>query len=140
MNEFKIIGRVNFIEYKVFESGLCLTRVLLSKKVKEEYQTYPITFFNTKDYECANEIAENIKKGDYIKATGKLNINKFKTKTGQDVENIELIGFGFKKVVYSESEGKYIETIDEVDNDKFSTTEKTPIAEGLDDYVEGVTF
>lgn len=140
MNEFKIIGRVNFIEFKTFESGLCLTRVLLSKKVKEEYQTYPITFFNTKDYECAFEIADKIKKGDYIKATGKLNINKFKTKTGQDVENIELIGFGFKKVVYSESEGKYIEAIDEVDNDKFSTIEKTPIAEGLDDYVEGVTF
>lgn len=128
MNNFEIIGRVNFIDIKYLESGKVYTRVLISEKQKDDtFSTFPITFFNTKSENTAEKIAETCQKGDYIKAKGKMNVDKFTDKFGQNREQISLMGFEFNKVVWSDAEKKYIDFYKEncVENDRYSTVEKT---------------
>ncbi len=128
MNEFTVTGRLNFIDIKFLESGKVYTRVLISEKQRDgNFVSYPITLFNTQSKSTAEDIVEKCTKGDYVRISGKLNINKFTDKYGQKRENIELIGFEFSKVIWSETERKYIDVYEEncVDNEKFSTIEKT---------------
>ena len=110
MNKFEILGRVNWIEIKYSEKGSCFTKILLAKKLpkKDEYESFPITFFNTKNGETAERLAETVKEGDYIRVTGKLGINRYipkgQTRVKEDgaVENgnIAIIDFeGFKDEV-----------------------------------------
>ena len=126
MNEFTLSGRVNFIDIKYLESGKCFTRVLLSLKERNgEYVSYPITLFNTSKGTTAEDMAEEVKKGDTVEIKGKLTIDKFKSKTGEDVERIGLIGFEFAKLAWDDRQKKYIKVTSE-DTNKFSEVEKTP--------------
>ena len=126
MNEFTLSGRVNFIDIKYLESGKCFTRVLLSLKERNgEYVSYPITLFNTSKGTIAANIAEEVKKGDTVEIKGKLTIDKFKSKTGEEVERIGLIGFEFAKLAWDDRQKKYVKVTSE-DTNKFSEVEKTP--------------
>ena len=126
MNEFTLSGRVNFIDIKYLESGKCFTRVLLSLKERNgEYVSYPITLFNTSKGRIAEDISEEVKKGDTVEIKGKLTIDKFKSKTGEDVERIGLIGFEFAKLAWDDRQKKYIK-VTSADTNKFSEVEKTP--------------
>lgn len=126
MNEFTLSGRVNFIDIKYLESGKCFTRVLLSLKERNgEYVSYPITLFNTSKGTTAEDIAEKVKKGDTVEIKGKLTIDKFKSKTGEDVERIGLIGFEFAKLAWDDRQKKYVK-VTSADTNKFSEVEKTP--------------
>ena len=126
MNEFTLSGRVNFIDIKYLESGKCFTRVLLSLKERNgEYVSYPITLFNTSKGTIAEDIAEEVKKGDTVEIKGKLTIDKFKSKTGEDVERIGLIGFEFAKLAWDDRQKKYVK-VTSADTNKFSEVEKTP--------------
>ena len=126
MNEFTLSGRVNFIDIKYLESGKCFTRVLLSLKERNgEYVSYPITLFNTSKGRIAENIAEEVKKGDTVEIKGKLTIDKFKSKTGEDVERIGLIGFEFAKLAWDDRQKKYVK-VTSADTNKFSEVEKTP--------------
>ena len=126
MNEFTLSGRVNFIDIKYLESGKCFTRVLLSLKERNgEYVSYPITLFNTSKGTTAEDIAEKVKKGDTVEIKGKLTIDKFKSKTGEDVERIGLIGFEFSKLAWDDRQKKYVK-VTSADTNKFSEVEKTP--------------
>ena len=125
MNEFTLSGRVNFIDIKYLESGKCFTRVLLSLKERNgEYVSYPITLFNTSKGRIAEDISEEVKKGDTVEIKGKLTIDKFKSKTGEDVERIGLIGFEFAKLAWDDRQKKYIK-VTSADTNKFSEVEKT---------------
>ena len=126
MNEFTLSGRVNFIDIKYLESGKCFTRVLLSLKERNgEYVSYPITLFNTSKGRIAEDISEEVKKGDTVEIKGKLTIDKFKSKTGEDVERIGLIGFEFAKLAWDDRQKKYVK-VTSADTNKFSEVEKTP--------------
>ena len=126
MNEFTLSGRVNFIDIKYLESGKCFTRVLLSLKERNgEYVSYPITLFNTSKGRIAEDISEEVKKGDTVEIKGKLTIDKFKSKTGEDVERVGLIGFEFAKLAWDDRQKKYIK-VTSADTNKFSEVEKTP--------------
>lgn len=126
MNEFTLSGRVNFIDIKYLESGKCFTRVLLSLKERNgEYVSYPITLFNTSKGTIAENMAEEVKKGDTVEIKGKLTIDKFKSKTGEDVERIGLIGFEFAKLAWDDRQKKYVK-VTSADTNKFSEVEKTP--------------
>ena len=126
MNEFTLSGRVNFIDIKYLESGKCFTRVLLSLKERNgEYVSYPITLFNTSKGTIAEDISEEVKKGDTVEIKGKLTIDKFKSKTGEDVERIGLIGFEFAKLAWNDRQKKYVK-VTSADTNKFSEVEKTP--------------
>ena len=126
MNEFTLSGRVNFIDIKYLESGKCFTRVLLSLKERNgEYVSYPITLFNTSKGRIAEDISEEVKKGDTVEIKGKLTIDKFKSKTGEDVERIGLIGFEFAKLAWDDRQKKYIK-VTSADTNKVSEVEKTP--------------
>ena len=126
MNEFTLSGRVNFIDIKYLESGKCFTRVLLSLKERNgEYVSYPITLFNTSKGTIAENMAEEVKKGDTVEIKGKLTIDKFKSKTGEDVERIGLIGFEFAKLAWDDRQKKFVK-VTSADTNKFSEVEKTP--------------
>ena len=105
-NTFELIGRVNYLNLKSLSSGSTLTRILLSiKRYKsDEYDTFPITFFG----ELAESVADKVTKGDYIHVTGRLNIDKFKTKTGQDVESLALIANSYEKVTFDKEQKQFV--------------------------------
>ena len=105
-NTFELIGRVNYLNLKALNNGNTLTRVLLSiKRYKsEEYDTFPVTFFG----ETSEDIADKIKKGDYIHVTGRLNLDKFKSKDGKDVESISLIGNSYEKITFDRDKKEFV--------------------------------
>lgn len=105
-NTFELIGRVNYLNLKALNNGNTLTRVLLSiKRYKsEEYDTFPVTFFG----ETSEDIADKIKKGDYIHVTGRLNLDKFKSKDGRDVETISLIGNSYEKITFDRDKKEFV--------------------------------
>lgn len=105
-NKFEITGRVNYISIKYTESGTGITRVLISKKNKnEEYDAYGINLIG----KVAEDIYTDIKKGDYANITGKITVNKYKDKSGKDVERLELLGFEYKKAKYDENVKGFVE-------------------------------
>lgn len=116
MNKFEILGRVNWIEIKYSEKGSCFTKILLAKKLpkKDEYESFPITFFNTRNGDTAERLAETVKEGDYIRVTGKLGINRYIPKGQTRVkEDVELIGWGFQKVKWDSEQNKYVDVVEE---------------------------
>lgn len=104
-NKFEIIGRLNHIEWKYLESGMCILRLLLSKKVKDdEYESFAVTLFNDSAQAC-----EHFEKGNYVYATGKMQVNKFTDKNGNKREELRLVGFEAKVVKYDEASRAYVE-------------------------------
>lgn len=118
-NTFELIGRVNFIEIKYTESGTAYTRVLLSKKAKDDnYDSFSIVLFGEK----AEAASEAIKKGDSAYFTGRLGVNKYTDKTsGKEIEKIELTAFDSKKVEYDTEKKQYVELTPAVASSKSDT-------------------
>lgn len=106
-NIFELLGRVNYVNIKYAEKGKAITRVLISiKRYKsEEYDTFPITFFG----DLAESVGEHVKaKEDYIHVTGRINVDKYKTKDGRDVEQLSLIGNSYEKVTFDKSKKQFV--------------------------------
>lgn len=116
-NKFEITGKVTFVDIKYTEKGSVITRALMSKKntqKENEYDTYAFTFFGV----AAEKFAEAIKKGDFVNITGRIGINKFKSKDGKDVEKYELYGNEFVKVKYDNNAKKYVPDTLNADSDE----------------------
>lgn len=112
MNSFELLGRINWIDIKYLESGTCYTKILLAKKKPktDEYESFPIIFFNKKDDDIAERLAEQCKVGDYIRLKGQLGINKYAPKNAEKVqEKISLTGWSFKQVVWDSNQNKYVD-------------------------------
>lgn len=109
-NKFELIGRVNFIDFQVKTTGTSYARILVSRKVKEDkYESFPITLFDEK----AQELADNVQKGDYIYATGRLSVNTFTSKDGKKVESLQLIGSDFSKVTFDKDKKSFVKAQEE---------------------------
>lgn len=114
MNRVEIMGRLNWKEIKYFESGTCRTKILLSKKrpkannadETQNYDSFPIIFFNNK----AEDFAEYIAEGDYVHVVGSLTRNQPKNKTSKETE---IIGWDFRKTKWSNDKNKYVYADDE---------------------------
>ncbi len=125
-NVFELLGRVNYVNIKYVESGKAITRVLISiKRYKsEEYDTFPITFFG----DMAEAVGEKVKaKEDYIHVTGRINVDKYKTKDGKDVEQLSLIGNSFEKVTFDKTKKQFV-AVEEQDTPK---TEQQQLLEDM---------
>lgn len=104
-NKFELVGRVNHIDYKVYENGNSTARILLSKKVGEDkYNSFNVTMFG-KD---AEDFADTVKKGDYAYLTGRLYPNEYKDKEGKDRKDLQLIANSFVKVAYDTNAKSYV--------------------------------
>ncbi len=126
-NEFRLQGRVGYIEIKYTESkvnpdkatvyttinlGVKKTTGLSSDEDKN-WDNFFMTFFNTSTNNIAERLADSVKKGDYIRVVGKLSENKYEitTENGEKKEKseIQLIGYGFKKQRYDEMEQEWVD-------------------------------
>jgi single-stranded DNA-binding protein len=113
-NNFELIGRVNWIETKMLNSGNFMTKVLISKKKnKEDFESFGVTFFDTATDKVAENLGEYVEKGDYIHCTGKLSMNKY-TLAGKERTETQLIGYAWDKVTYDENKKQYVKS--EADN------------------------
>ena len=115
-NRFSLAGRIGYIDMKWTDTGKPRTTINIGvKKNKDEYDNFFITFFNNKNRNLAEELAEDVKKGDYIRVSGSLNVNKFQGK-----ETIQCTGWGYKHVEFDKEAKKF------VDVDKEEETKQTP--------------
>ncbi len=118
-NYFELVGRVGWVDCKYTESGATITKITLGcntgrkdKDGKPIYNNYFITFICGAEAQnrTAEEIADNVKKGNYIRVQGNLNIDKFIPKNStKEVENISLIGRYYNFVKFDEFEKRYID-------------------------------
>ena len=116
MNSFELLGRINWIDIKYTETGTCFTKILLAKKKpkSEEYESFPIIFFNTKNDNTAEKLAENHRVGDYIRIKGQLGISKYVPKNGDKVcDKIVPTGWSFVPVIWDAEQNKYVDAIKE---------------------------
>ena len=91
-NSFRLIGRVGWLETKYTENGTCITTINLGvKKNKTDYENFFIKFLNSAEskVKIAEIIADKVRKGDYIRVTGSLSIDKFIPKNSTDGKEIE---------------------------------------------------
>lgn len=103
-NKFELIGRVNFIDFKALDNGNTLTKILLSRKVKDDvYESYKIVFFG----DTSEAFVKTCQKGDRVNVSGRMTVDKFTDKHGTNREEIKLIGNEFAKVEYDEKAKKY---------------------------------
>lgn len=130
-NEFKLLGRVGWIDIQYKESGSVLTKINLGVKTSKKdadgksiWENFFITFFNKKNHPTAELLGDEVHEGDYIRVEGKLTISSF-TPPGKDkpVQNIQLLGWGYKKVRFDEGLKKFVDVEDEE-----KTIEETPPA------------
>lgn len=112
-NFFELVGRIGWIEIKYSDNGTAICRIFLGvKKSKDKWDNVPITFLQSVDNK--NKVAENLaeqhKKGDYIRVKGVINIDKFTPKNGdKEVEKISLIGRSFNAVRFDEFEKRFVD-------------------------------
>lgn len=114
MNEFKLLGRVGKLDMEYKDTGTVITKISLGvKNSKKEWENFWITFFNKKNYNTAEILGDTVKEGDYIRVEGKLIINKY-TPQGADKPkfSMQLLGWGFKKVIFDEATRKYVDLED----------------------------
>ena len=112
------MGRLNWKEIRYFESGACRTKILLSKKKPnannpdetQNYDSFPIIFFNNKNDNIAERIAEDISEGDYVHIVCTLTRNQPKNKTSKETE---IIGWDFRKTKWSNDKKRYVYEDDE---------------------------
>lgn len=112
MNKFELLGRINWLDIKYVDSGTCFTKIILSKKKpkSDEYESFPIIFFNTKNDNTAERLAESCKVGDYIRVSGQLGINRYAPKNADKVqERIALTGWSFVPVAWDNEQNKYVD-------------------------------
>ena len=109
-NKFELIGKVNYVDVKVLESGTYLTKILLGiflgkdKEGNKNYESVNVTFWS----ELAEQFAETVVKGDYIKVTGRINVNSYKNKEGKEVKDVQFIGNEFVKVEYDKGSKEFV--------------------------------
>lgn len=110
-NEVKLLGRVGKIEIEYKENGTVITTVNLGvKNRKKEYDNFYITFFNTKNKDTAELLADQVKEGDYIRMTGELTVDKFTPKNSDKaVYKTKLIGWGYKKVRWNDEKRTFVD-------------------------------
>ena len=109
-NNFELIGKVNFIDVKMLDSGTYLTKILLgiylgkAKDGTSNYDSVNITFWG----DTAEQFAGTAKKGDQVHISGRISTNTYKNKEGKDVKNIEFIGNEFFLVEYDKQLKEYL--------------------------------
>lgn len=114
MNSFELLGRINWMDLISTESGSVITKIILAKKKpkSDEYESFPITFFNTRNDNTAERLAEECKVGDYIRLKGQLGINKYAPKNADKVqEKIMLTGWSFVPVAWDSEQNKYVDLV-----------------------------
>jgi len=108
MNEVRLLGRVGSIDLKYNETtakpvakiSIGVPNGKKSDDVKTLYDNFYVVFFNSAKVPTAEKLVEVIKEGDYIKK------NPDDEKYTYDTQ---IVGFGFKKVIYDDFERKYID-------------------------------
>ena len=122
MNEFKLLGRVGNVEITYSEkTGKPCTKVSIgipngktSEYGNKLYDNFFISFFNTEKAPLAENLADTVKEGDYIRVAGKLSINKYKKPDDEKFTySIQLIGFGYKKVKFDDVTRQYVDITDD---------------------------
>lgn len=114
-NSFRLIGRVGWLETKYTENGTCITTINLGvKKNKTDYENFFIKFLNRAEskVKTAEIVADKVRKGDYIRVTGSLSIDKFIPKNstdGKEIEKLSLIGRGYKPVRFDEEKRTFVD-------------------------------
>lgn len=114
-NSFRLVGRVGWLETKYTDNGTCITTINLGvKKNKDTYENFFIKFLSGVEakVKTAEIIADKVKKGDYIRVTGSLSINKFVPKNstdGKEIEQVSLLGWGFKPVRFDEEKRTFVD-------------------------------
>ena len=113
MNSFELLGRINWLDIKYTDSGTCFTKIMLAKKkpkTDNKYESFLITFFNTKNDNTAEKLANICKKGDYIRVKGQLGISRYAPKNADKVqEKIVLTGWTFVPVAWDDEQKKYVD-------------------------------
>lgn len=122
MNEFKLLGRVGNVEINYSErTGKPCTKISIgvpngkkNDEGKSLYDNYYVTFFNSEKSPTAENLAEYVKEGDYVRVAGKLSINKYKKNPDDEkfTYSMQLIGFGYKKVKFDDVTRKYVDIED----------------------------
>lgn len=118
-NYFELVGRVGWVDCKYSETGTTITKITLGvntgrkdREGKYIYHNYFITFLCGVEAKnrVAEEIADNVKKGNYIRVRGSLNIDKFiPQNSAKEAEKISLIGRSYNFVRFDEFEKKYVD-------------------------------
>lgn len=107
-NKFELTGRINFIDVKCTEKGMCITKLLMSKKGKsdelKDYQSFNVTFFG----ELAEQIGNTITKGDMVNLTGRIAEDKYE-KDGKTISRLSLIGNTCVLAEYNKDKKQYVE-------------------------------
>lgn len=112
-NVFELTGKINYINVKATDGGTMITRILLSKKIKEDlYNTFSITCFN----EVAEKAGDNFKKGDYVHIKGYISENKFKKDEKDKSIIADLIASEVRPVEYDTKEKSYVFTDDKTED------------------------
>ena len=114
-NEVKLLGRVGKIDIEYKDSGSVITTLSLGvKNRKKEWDNFYITFFNTKNKDTAELLADQVKEGDYIRINGELTVDKFTPKNSDKaVYKTKIIGWGYKKVQWDEEKRTFVDEEEE---------------------------
>lgn len=123
-NRVELMGRVGYIECKFLdnEKGSVKTDLNIGIKKNESlssnddknWDNFFVTFWNTDKRKTAEIVAEQIKKGDYIRVVGKLVENRYIPKEMEQIKEnekseIQIMGLGFKKMIFDEFEQIWVE-------------------------------
>lgn len=112
-NYFELVGRVGWLECSCTENGTIITKINLGvKKNRDTYQNFFITFLNKCDSKrpVAEKIADECRKGDYIRVKGSLNVDKFTPKNSdKEVEKISLTGWAYNLVEFDEGRRCFVD-------------------------------
>ncbi len=122
-NRVELMGRVGYIECKFIDNDKGSVKTDLNIGIKKENATGNddkdwdnlfVTFWNTDKRKTAEIIAEEIKKGDYVRIVGKLVENRYipkglEQKKENERSEINVIGFGFKKMRFDDFEQTWVE-------------------------------
>ena len=122
-NRVELMGRVGYIECKFIDNDKGSVKTDLNIGIKKENATgkddndwdnFFVTFWNTDKRKTAEIIAEEIKKGDYVRIVGKLVENRYIPKDLEQIKEnerseINVIGYGFKKMRFDDFEQTWVE-------------------------------
>ncbi len=122
-NRVDLMGRVGYIECKFIDNdkgsvktdiNLGIKKNSLSDKDEKNWDNVFITFWNTEKRKTAELIAEEIKKGDYIRVVGKITENRYIPKDMEQIQEnerseINIMGLGYKKLIWDEFEQDWTE-------------------------------
>lgn len=122
-NRVELMGRVGYIECKFIDNDKGSVKTDLNIGIKKENATgkddndwdnFFVTFWNTDKRKTAEIIAEEIKKGDYVRIVGKLVENRYipkdlEQKKENERSEINVIGYGFKKMRFDDFEQTWVE-------------------------------